>query len=167
MAAASVRADGTDPTQPILDEVPRVGLLHERHPLMLLAERRCVANDVTVAAGSTLLISGPNAGGKTVALKTVGLAAVMARCGHHLTAESGSVMGWFPDIRTDIGDAQSLEHDLSTFSGHMVNLRELLATAGHGSLVLIDEIAVGTDPEQGAALAQAVLEALAARGVTS
>ena len=90
----------------------------------------------------------------------------MARAGLHLTAESGSAMGWFPDVRTDIGDAQSLENDLSTFSGHMVNLRELLATAGPGSLVLIDEIAVGTDPEQGAALAQAVLEALAARGVT-
>ncbi|HMG56344.1 MAG TPA: Smr/MutS family protein, partial [Kofleriaceae bacterium] len=119
------------------------------------------------AAGQTLLISGPNAGGKTVALKTVGLAAVMARAGLHLTAESGSAIGWFHDVRTDIGDAQSLEHDLSTFSGHMVNLRELLASAGHGSLVLIDEIAVGTDPEQGAALAQAVLEALAARGVTS
>ena len=132
----------------------------------MLAERRCVANDVTVTAGTTLLISGPNAGGKTVALKTVGLAALMVRCGHHITAESGSAMGWFPDIRTDIGDAQSLEHDLSTFSGHMVQLRELLATAGHGSLILLDEIAVGTDPEQGAALAQAVLEALAVRGIT-
>jgi DNA mismatch repair protein MutS2 len=167
IAAAAVMADDTVAAEPIFDEAPRIGLLHARHPLMLLAERRCVANDVTVAAGTTLLISGPNAGGKTVALKTVGLAALMTRVGLHLTAESGSVMGWFPDVRTDIGDAQSLEHDLSTFSGHMVNLRELLATAGPGSLVLIDEIAVGTDPEQGAALAQAVLEALADRGVTS
>jgi len=167
IAAAAIIADDTVAVEPILDEAPRIGLLHARHPLMLLAERRCVANDVTVAAGTTLLISGPNAGGKTVALKTVGLAALMVRCGHHLTAESGSAMGWFPDVRTDIGDAQSLEHDLSTFSGHMLNLRDLLATAGHGSLVLIDEIAVGTEPEQGAALAQAVLEALAARGVTS
>ncbi|HEX3475206.1 MAG TPA: Smr/MutS family protein, partial [Kofleriaceae bacterium] len=166
IASAAVIADDTVAAEPIIDEAPRIGLLHARHPLMLLAERRCVANDVTVVAGTTLLISGPNAGGKTVALKTVGLAALMVRCGHHVTAESGSAMGWFPDIRTDIGDAQSLEHDLSTFSGHMVNLRELLATAGHGSLILIDEIAVGTDPEQGAALAQAVLEALAARGVT-
>jgi DNA mismatch repair protein MutS2 len=167
IAAAAVMADDTVGSEPIIDEAPRIGLLHARHPLMLLAERRCVANDVTVAAGTTLLISGPNAGGKTVALKTVGLAALMTRVGLHLTAESGSVMGWFPDVRTDIGDAQSLEKDLSTFSGHMVNLRELLATAGPGSLVLIDEIAVGTDPEQGAALAQAVLEALAERGVTS
>ncbi|MEO7731042.1 MAG: Smr/MutS family protein, partial [Kofleriaceae bacterium] len=128
--------------------------------------RRCVANDIHVAAGATLLISGPNAGGKTVALKTVGLAALMVRCGHHITAESGSVMGWFGDVRTDIGDAQNLEQDLSTFTGHMIHLRELLATSGPGTLVLIDEVAVGTDPEQGAALAQAVLEALAVRGIT-
>ncbi len=167
IAAAAIMADDTVSSEPIIDDAPRVGLLHARHPLMLLADRRCVANDVTVAAGATLLISGPNAGGKTVALKTTGLAAVMTRAGLHLTAESGSVMGWFPDVRTDIGDAQNLDKDLSTFSGHMVNLRELLATAGSGSLVLIDEIAVGTDPDQGAALAQAVLEALAARGVTA
>ena len=167
IAAAAIMADDTISSEPVLDPAPRIALLHARHPLMLLAERRCVANDVTVAAGQTLLISGPNAGGKTVALKTVGLIALMARAGLHVTAEPASVMGWFPDVRTDIGDAQSLEHDLSTFSGHMVNLRELLATAGPGSLVLIDEIAVGTEPEQGAALAQAVLEALAERGVTS
>ena len=166
IAAAAIMAEDTVSAEPILDEAPRIALLHARHPLMLLSERRCVANDIHVAAGSTLLISGPNAGGKTVALKTVGLAALMTRCGLHLTAESGSAMGWFPDVRTDIGDAQSLENDLSTFSGHMVNLRDLLETAGPGSLVLIDEIAVGTEPEQGAALAQAVLEALAARGVT-
>ena len=166
IAAGAIMADDTVAAEPVIDAAPRVALLHARHPLMLLAERRCVANDVTIAAGQTLLVSGPNAGGKTVALKTVGLAALMVRCGLHVCAESGSVMGWFLDVRTDIGDAQSLEHDLSTFSGHMVNLRDLLATAGPGTLVLIDEIAVGTDPDQGAALAQAVLEALAARGVT-
>ena len=167
IAGAAIMADDTVSAEPIIDDAPRIALLHARHPLMLLADRRCVANDVTVEAGQTLLISGPNAGGKTVALKTTGLAALMARAGLHLTAESGSAIGWFHDIRTDIGDAQSLEKDLSTFSGHMINLRELLATAGRGSLVLIDEIAVGTDPEQGAALAQAVLEALADAGVTS
>jgi DNA mismatch repair protein MutS2 len=166
VAAAAIMADDTVSAEPLFDEAPRIGLLHARHPLMLLSERRCVANDVTVVAGGALLISGPNAGGKTVALKTVGLAALMTRAGLHLTSESGSVMGWFTDVRTDIGDAQSLEKDLSTFSGHMVNLRELLSTAGAGTLVLIDEIAVGTDPDQGAALAQAVLEALTERGVT-
>jgi DNA mismatch repair protein MutS2 len=166
ISAAAIMGDDTVSAEAILEEAPRIALLHARHPLMLLAERRCVANDVTVAAGQTLVVSGPNAGGKTVALKTVGLAAVMARAGLHLTAESGSAIGWFDSVVTDIGDAQSLEKDLSTFSGHMVNLRELLATAGPGTLVLIDEIAVGTDPDQGAALAQAVLEALAERGVT-
>src|SRR5258707_13864587 len=95
--------------EPILDEAPRIALLHARHPLMLLAERRCVANDVTVAAGQTLLVSGPNAGGKTVALKTVGLAAVMARAGLHLTAESGSAIGWFRAVVTDIGAPHALE----------------------------------------------------------
>jgi DNA mismatch repair protein MutS2 len=167
IGSAAIIADDTVAVEPIIETSPRIALLHARHPLMLLAERRCVANDITVAAGAALVISGPNAGGKTVALKTVGLAALMVRCGHHIAAESGSAIGWFPDVRTDIGDAQSLENELSTFSGHMVHLRELLETAGHGSLVLIDEIAVGTDPEQGAALAQAVLEALSARGVTA
>ena len=166
IAAGAIMADDTVSAAPILDETPRIALLHARHPLMLLAERRCVANDVTVAAGQTLLISGPNAGGKTVALKTVGLAALMARAGLHLTCESGSAFGWFHDIVTDIGDAQNLDKDLSTFSGHVVNLRELLEHAAPGMLVLIDEITVGTDPDQGASLAQAVLEALAQKGVT-
>jgi DNA mismatch repair protein MutS2 len=166
IAAAALMAEDTVSAEPILDEAPRIALLHARHPLMLLADKRCVANDVSVAAGQTLLVSGPNAGGKTVALKTVGLAALMARAGLHLTAESGSAIGWFHTIVTDIGDAQNLEKDLSTFSGHMVNLRELLRTAAPGMLVLIDEIAVGTDPDQGAALAQSVLEALAERGIT-
>ncbi|MBA3459172.1 MAG: Smr/MutS family protein, partial [Deltaproteobacteria bacterium] len=166
IAAAAIMAEDTVSAEPIIDDAPKIALLHARHPLMLLADRRCVANDIAVAAGATLLISGPNAGGKTVALKTTGLAALMARSGLHLTAESGSAIGWFPDVRTDIGDAQSLENDLSTFSGHMVNLRDFLASATRGALVLIDEIAVGTEPEQGAALAQAVLEALADAGVT-
>ncbi len=167
IAAAGRLADDLVAAAPILDASPRIGLLHARHPLMLLAERRCVANDITVAAGQTLLISGPNAGGKTVALKTTGLCAWMARHGLHLPAESGSELGWFTDLRTDIGDAQNLEMDLSTFSGHLVALRTYLAECGPGTLLLLDEIAVGTDPEQGAALAQAVLEALAARGVTA
>lgn len=166
IAAAAVLADDLVAAAPIIDDAPRVALLHARHPLMLLAGRRCVANDVTVGAGGCLLISGPNAGGKTVALKTTGLCALMARAGLHLPAESGSAIGWFTDVRSDIGDAQSLEQNLSTFTGHVTRLRELLASGGPGSLVLIDEIAVGTDPDQGAALAQAVIEGLAARGVT-
>ncbi|MEZ4362470.1 MAG: Smr/MutS family protein [Kofleriaceae bacterium] len=167
VAAAARLAEDLIASAPELVEEPKLSLLHARHPLMLLAGRRCVANDVTVGAGATLVVSGPNAGGKTVALKTVGLLALMARVGLHLPAEGGSVMGWFPDVRTDIGDAQSLEQNLSTFSGHMVNLRDFLTSCGAGSLVLIDEIAVGTDPEQGAALAQAVLETLAVARVTA
>jgi DNA mismatch repair protein MutS2 len=167
IAAAALLADDTVAAEPILDDAPLIALLHARHPLMLLADKRVVANDVTVAASQTLLVSGPNAGGKTVALKTVGLAALMARAGLHVTAESGSAIGWFRDVVTDIGDAQNLEKDLSTFSGHMVNLRALLADAAPGMLVLIDEIAVGTDPDQGAALAQAVLEAIANKGATA
>ena len=167
IAAAALLAGELVAAAPVLDEAPRVALLHARHPLMLLAGRRCVANDVTVGAGGCLLISGPNAGGKTVALKTTGLCALMARAGLHLPAESGSVIGWFTDVRSDLGDAQSLEQNLSTFTGHIGRLRELLADGGPGMLVLIDEIAVGTDPEQGAALAQAIIEALAARGVTA
>ena len=167
VAASGRLADDVVAAAPIIDDAPRIGLLHARHPLMLLAERRCVANDVTVAAGQTLLVSGPNAGGKTVALKTVGLCVLMARMGLHLPAESGSEIGWFTDLRTDIGDAQSLEKNLSTFTGHVLNLRTFLAECGPGTLLLVDEIAVGTDPEQGAALAQSVLESLAERGITA
>jgi DNA mismatch repair protein MutS2 len=167
VAAAAALAEDLVATAPIIDEGPRLALLHARHPLMLLAGRRCVANDLALEAGTTMIVSGPNAGGKTVALKAVGLAALMVRAGLHVAAESGSVVGWFTDVRTDVGDAQSLEKDLSTFTGHIVNLGEVLAAARPGLLWLVDEIAVGTEPEQGAALAQAVLEAMAARGVTA
>ncbi|HUQ08054.1 MAG TPA: Smr/MutS family protein [Kofleriaceae bacterium] len=167
VAAAGILAEELVASAPEIDDAPRVALLHARHPLMLLAGRRCVANDVTVRAGGILLVSGPNAGGKTVALKTTGLCALMVRAGLHLPAESGSVMGWFANVRSDIGDGQSLEANLSTFTGHMTALRAFVAEAAPGTLLLLDEIAVGTDPEQGAALAQAVLEAFAERGVTA
>lgn len=167
IAAAARLGEDLVGAEPVIADEPKVALLHARHPLMLLAGRRCVANDVTIGAGSTLVVSGPNAGGKTVALKTVGLIALMVRHGLHIPAEGGSAIGWFREVRTDIGDAQSLEQNLSTFSGHMVNIRELLSDSGPGSLILVDEIAVGTDPEQGAALAQAVLEALSERGATA
>ncbi len=167
IAAAARLAEDLVAAAPIIDDAPRLALLHARHPLMLLAGRRCVANDLNLAAGVTMIVSGPNAGGKTVALKTAGLAALMVRAGLHVVAESGSVVGWFTDVRTDVGDAQSLERDLSTFTGHIVNLGAVLAAAAPGMLLLVDEIAVGTDPDQGAALAQAVLETLAGRGVTA
>ncbi len=149
------------------NEERRVNLRHLRHPLMLLAERECVANDIFVEPGRLLVISGPNAGGKTVALKSVGLAVMMSRYGLHILASEGSSLPWFDEVRAAIGDAQSLESELSTFSAHLVLLREFIDDAGPRSLVLIDEICSATEPEQGGALAQAVLENLAARQVTT
>ena len=156
-------ADALDASAPALDP-GRLELRRARHPLMVLAGRPCVANDVELAAGRTLVISGPNAGGKTVALKTVGLVALMARAGLHVPVDSGSVLPFYARIQTDIGDDQSIERNLSTFSAHIHHLREFLAEADAGTLLLVDELAVGTDPDQGSALAQAVLEHFAGRG---
>ena len=139
-------------------------LKQARHPLMVLAKKPCVANDLIVPARTTLVLSGPNAGGKTVALKTMGLCAVMARAGLHAPVAEGSKAPLYRAIFTDIGDDQSLERDLSTFSAHLANLKGFLADAGDDALILLDEVATGTEPEQGAALAQAVLEALASAG---
>lgn len=138
-----------------------------RHPLMVLSKKPCVPNHIRVECGTVLVISGPNAGGKTVALKTAGLCALMVRAGLAIPAARGSVVPWFTFVGTDIGDSQSLERDLSTFSAHLVGLREWLARADRRSLLLVDEISAGTDPDQGAALAQAVLESLNQRGVTT
>ena len=144
----------------------KLDLRRARHPLMVLSGRACVPSDVVVAVGQTLVISGPNAGGKTVALKTAGLAALMARAGLHVAAQEGSRVPLFDAVVSDVGDDQSLERNLSTFSAHVLHLREFIAAAAPGALVLLDEVAVGTDPDQGAALAQAVMETLAERGAT-
>ena len=144
----------------------RIDLRNLRHPLMVLAGTRVVPNDVLLERGGTLVISGPNAGGKTVALKATGLLALMARAGLHVPAQEGSSLPIFDPVLTDIGDDQSLERNLSTFSAHVENLKRFLALASPSALVLLDEVAVGTDPAEGAALAQAVLEALADRGAT-
>jgi len=154
-------------TPPELVDVGAIDLRRARHPLMVLAGRSVVPNDVVLAFGHTLVVSGPNAGGKTVALKTTGLCALMARSGLHLPAQEGSKMPWFSSVLSDVGDDQSLERNLSTFSAHVLHLCDFLAAARPGVLVLLDEVAVGTDPEQGAALAQSVLEELAARGATT
>ncbi len=147
-------------------------LRRARHPLMVLAElgkdepRLIVPNDVLIGVGETLVISGPNAGGKTVALKLSGLLVLMARAGMHVPAQEGSRVPWFSAVLSDIGDDQSIERDLSTFSAHVLALQSFLQAAARGVLVLLDEVAVGTDPAEGAALAQAVLEALGDRGAT-
>lgn len=150
-----VPTDGRGPTGPGID------LRHARHPLMALSTTKVIANDLTLGLGGTLVISGPNAGGKTVALKLIGLCALMVHAGLHLPVQEGSTMPWFSRVLTDVGDDQSLERSLSTFSAHVMNLCGFLQVAGPGTLILIDELAVGTDPDQGAALAQGVLEAMA------
>ena len=164
VAAGATLADDLDASAPIIDPDGRLELTQARHPLMVLNDRACVPNDIALEPRSVLVISGPNAGGKTVALKTAGMAALMVRAGLHVAAQAGSAMPWFISVHSDIGDSQSIENDLSTFSAHLVKLRQYLAEAGAGTLLLIDEIAVGTEPEQGAALAQAVLETLAEHG---
>ncbi|MDZ7266599.1 MAG: endonuclease MutS2 [candidate division KSB1 bacterium] len=150
----------------------KVKLINARHPLLLLKnddQRKVVPLDLELGLPAatpvhTLLISGPNAGGKTVALKTVGLLALMARCGLHIPASPDSMLPLFENVFVDIGDRQSIEDDLSTFTSHVKHLVEILHRAGSGDLVLIDEIGAGTDPEAGAALAVAILRELNRRG---
>jgi DNA mismatch repair protein MutS2 len=141
-----------------------IELVLARHPLLVGTGIDVIPNSVRVEGGRALVISGPNAGGKTVALKCLGLAAWMVRSGIPVPAEPESRVGWFDDVLSEIGDEQSLEHSLSTFSGHVRRLVEFLERARPGALVLVDEIASGTDPEEGAALAAATLETLTARG---
>ena len=123
-----------------------------------------VANDVALggAAAAVLIVGGPNAGGKTVLMKTVGLAELMARAGLLVAAAPGNRIGFFDAVRADIGDRQSVLGDLSTFSGHLANVAEILNASVSGSaLVLLDELMAGTNPDQGAALARATAETLA------
>jgi len=145
----------------------RIDLREVRHPLLVAAGAPVVPNDVRVHGGRALVISGPNAGGKTVALKCLGLAVWMARSGIPLPAAEESHVGWFTEVLADIGDEQSLERSLSTFSAHVTRLAEIVRRAAPGTLVLLDEVASGTDPEEGAALAAAVLEAITARGAAA
>jgi len=145
----------------------RIDLCEVRHPLLVAAGAAVVPNDVRVQGGRALVISGPNAGGKTVALKCLGLAVWMARSGIPLPAAEESHVGWFTEVLADIGDEQSLERSLSTFSAHVTRLAEIVRRAAAGTLVLLDEVASGTDPEEGAALAAAVLEAITARGAAA
>jgi DNA mismatch repair protein MutS2 len=134
-----------------------------RHPLMVLAGTEVVSNDVRLTPGSTLVVTGPNTGGKTVLIKTVGLCALMVRAGLVPSCTGESRIPFFDVVLTDMGDDQSITRSLSTFSAHMTNVGRLLDRASSGALVLLDEVAVGTDPVQGAALARAIVEALADR----
>lgn len=147
----------------IVDE-PRIDLKRGRHLLLALELPHVVPSDLVLEAGRAIVVSGPNAGGKTVALKTMGLAALMVRAGMPVPCDAGSSVGLFDVVLTDVGDDQSLQKNLSTFSAHISNISTILLETGRGALVLLDELAGGTDPREGEALAAGVLDSLCARG---
>jgi len=150
---------------PALSAEGKLQLRQARHPLLVLQDlpqaSQVVPNDIILGgAERTMVVTGPNTGGKTVLLKTAGLMSLMVRAGLLLPVQPGSTAAIFSEIFADIGDEQSLVQSLSTFSSHMTNIVEVVNRAGPGSLVLLDEIGAGTDPREGAALARAVLEHL-------
>ena len=147
---------------PQVSEDQEIQLLHVRHPLV----QNAVANDVHFGKDLTaIVITGPNTGGKTIMLKTLGLTQLMAQSGLPILADKGSRVGIFEEVFADIGDEQSIEQSLSTFSSHMTNIVDILGKVNQNSLLLLDELGAGTDPQEGAALAMSILENLRLRQV--
>jgi DNA mismatch repair protein MutS2 len=163
-AAALLSAD-LDAHTPTFKAVEELTLRLLRHPLLVLKGTEVVPNDVVLTGQArALVVSGPNAGGKTVTLTAVGLCSLMLRAGLPIPVAEGSRMPLYRSVHSTVGDAQDLSQGLSTFSAHVVSLRDIAATVGKDSVVLIDEIAADTDPREGAAIAIAVLEELLEKG---
>jgi len=154
-----------DATRPSVGTGAVVELRMARHPVLALTQEGVVPNDLSLSQKRPVLVlTGPNAGGKTVAMKTIGLCALLVRAGCFVPAGAGSRVDLFDEVLADIGDTQTVHEGLSSFSAHLTTLRSMLDRAGPAVLLLLDEIAAGTDPAQGGALARAIIERLADAG---
>jgi DNA mismatch repair protein MutS2 len=150
---------------PVISETPRISLKSARHPILTLMGKVVIPLDLELAEENrVMVVTGPNTGGKTIAIKSAGLLCVMALCGMPVPADPGSVLPLVRNILVDIGDEQSIEESLSTFSAHISKISSIMARADRGTLVLLDELGTGTEPGQGAAIACAVLKELQGKG---